>query len=132
LWSVDYSLRNAGLNHLAFAAGQREEAISTSGRTLIFISYMLSVLLVASFSAFLVSSLAVQPRHLPFSDLQGLVNDGSYSLGVVQNSSVLNIFDVCLRRMYVRMYACMCICMYVCIFYFFYLYIVYCLFHLQQ
>jgi hypothetical protein len=101
------------LNQLAFAAGQREEARSTSGRTLIFMSYMMSVLLVAAFSAFLVSSLAVQPRRLPFNDLQGLVNDGSYRLGVVPNSSVLNIFDVCLRKMYVRMYACICVCTYV-------------------
>jgi len=65
----------------------------------IFISYMTSLVLMAAFSASLISSLAVQLRHLPFRDLQGLVNDGSYRLGVLQNSSKLNIFDVCLRKL---------------------------------
>jgi len=73
----------------------------------------------AAFSASLISSLAVQLRHLPFRDLQGLVNDGSYRLGVVQNFSLLNIFDVCLRRMILYksiqyvIYVCMFICMYI-------------------
>jgi hypothetical protein len=55
---------------------------------------MTSLVLLAAYSAFLISSLAVQPRALPFRDLQGLVNDGSYKLGVVDNTAVLNIFDV--------------------------------------
>jgi len=54
----------------------------------------------AAFSASLISSLAVQPRNLPFRDLQGLVNDGSYRLGVMQNYSGQDIFDVCVRKRY--------------------------------
>jgi len=55
---------------------------------------MTSLVLLAAYSAFLISSLAVEPRDLPFRDLQGLVYDGSYKLGVVDNTSTINIFDV--------------------------------------
>jgi hypothetical protein len=49
----------------------------------------------AAFSAFLISSLAVQPRDLPFTDLQGLLHDGSYKLGVVEHNFTFNHFAVC-------------------------------------
>jgi len=52
----------------------------------------------AAYSAFLISSLAVQHQHLPFKDLQGLLYDGSYSLGVVRNTFQFNMFDVCERK----------------------------------
>ena len=52
----------------------------------------------AAYSAFLISSLAVQHQHLPFRDLQGLLYDGSYKLGVVGNSFEFNKFDVCGRK----------------------------------
>jgi hypothetical protein len=48
----------------------------------------------AAYSAFLISSQAVQRRHLPFRDLQGLLYDGSYRLGVMKSSYYINIFDV--------------------------------------
>ena len=75
-------------------AGQRDEVKNTSGRIVILMSYMMSVVLLAAYSAFLISSLAVQPRDLPFRDLQGLVHEGSYKLGVVDGTSTINIFDV--------------------------------------
>jgi hypothetical protein len=55
---------------------------------------MTSLVLLAAYSAFLISILAVQPRDLPFRDLQGLLHDGSYSLGIERDTYVLNIFDV--------------------------------------
>jgi len=55
---------------------------------------MMSLVLLAAYSASLISSLAVDHRHLPFTDLQGLLHDGSYKLGVVENTSNFNIFDV--------------------------------------
>jgi hypothetical protein len=55
---------------------------------------MTSLVLMAAYSAFLISSLAVQRRELPFRDLQGLLYDGSYRLGVMRKSSHFNIFDV--------------------------------------
>jgi hypothetical protein len=48
----------------------------------------------AAFSAFLISSLAVQTRHLPFTDLQGLLHDGSYKLGVMEDIYLFHVFDV--------------------------------------
>jgi hypothetical protein len=48
----------------------------------------------AAFSAFLISSLAVQPRDLPFRDLQGLLHDGSYKLGIFENTFIFNLFAV--------------------------------------
>jgi hypothetical protein len=81
------------------AAGQRDGLKSTSGRIVTLTSYMTSLVLLAGYSASLISSLAVQLRHLPFRDLQGLLYDGSYKLGVQENSSTLNIFDVRLRKL---------------------------------
>ena len=75
-------------------AGQLNAVKSTSVRIIILTSYMTSLVLMAAYSACLISSLAVQRRHLPFNDLQGLLHDGSYRLGVVMSSSTFNIFDV--------------------------------------
>jgi hypothetical protein len=55
---------------------------------------MISVVLMAAYSAFLISSLAVQHRTLPFRDVQGLMDDGSYRLGVLRNGYFFNIFNV--------------------------------------
>jgi hypothetical protein len=52
------------------------------------------MVLMAGYSAFLISSLAVQTRDLPFRNLQDLLRDGSYKLGVLQKSSYTNMFDV--------------------------------------
>jgi hypothetical protein len=75
--------------------GQPEVFRGTSGRIVIFTSYMTSLVLMAAYSASLISSLAVQHQHLPFRDLQGLLYDGSYKLGVVRISSQFSIFNVC-------------------------------------
>jgi hypothetical protein len=75
-------------------AGQRDDVNNTPGRIVILTTYMTSLVLLAAYSAFLISSLAVQPRELPFRDLQGLLYDGSYKLGVVDRTSTINIFDV--------------------------------------
>ena len=99
---------------------------------MIFISYVTSLVLMSAFSASLISSLAVQPQHLPFMDLQGLLNDGSYRLGVLQNSSKISIFDVCLIELIIfRLHIasllsfsdirtadalCVCVCVCVCVY----------------
>jgi hypothetical protein len=56
--------------------------------------YVTSMVLMAAYSAFLTSSLAVQRRHLPFRDLEGLLDDGSYRLGLQRDGSYFNIFSV--------------------------------------
>jgi hypothetical protein len=55
---------------------------------------MTSLVILAGYSASLISSLAVERRHLPFRDLQGLLFDGSYKLGVVDNTFSLDILKV--------------------------------------
>jgi hypothetical protein len=55
---------------------------------------MTSLVILAGYSASLISSLAVELRHLPFRDLHGLVYDGSYKLGAVQNSFRLDTLKV--------------------------------------
>jgi hypothetical protein len=55
---------------------------------------MTTLVILAGYSASLISSLAVERRHLPFRDLQGLLYDGSYKLGVLGNTSTIEIFDV--------------------------------------
>jgi hypothetical protein len=52
------------------------------------------MVVMAAYSAFLISSLAVQQTDLPFRDLKGLLNHGSYKLGVLTNSSDFNRFGV--------------------------------------
>jgi len=52
----------------------------------------------AAYSAFLISSLAVQHHNLPFRNLQGLLNDGSYRLGVLKNGFHFTMFEVWGRK----------------------------------
>jgi len=74
--------------------GQLDKVKITSGRIVIFMSYMTSLVILAAYSAFLISSLAVQHRDLPFRDLKGLLHDGSYRLSIERNSYIFNLFDV--------------------------------------
>jgi len=50
--------------------------------------------LFAAHAASLTSSLALQHRDMSFTDIQGLVYDGSYKLGVLHNIVFINIIDV--------------------------------------
>jgi len=85
------------LNNLicSCVTGQPDVFKSTSARIVLLTLYMTSLVLMAAYSAFLISSLAVQRQHLPFRDLQGLLDDGSYKLGLLRNSFQSNMFDVC-------------------------------------
>ena len=113
---------------------------------------MTSLMLLAWYSATLISSLAVDRWNLHFRDLQELLHNGSYKLGVVCNTSTFNTFDVCSRytsdywllqlynlqlngiritRFNFRIsglclaeciYVCMYVCMYVCVYVYMYVY----------
>jgi hypothetical protein len=74
--------------------GQEGEVKSTSGRIVNMTLCLTSLVLLAAYSAFLISSLAVQHRNLPFRDLQGLLHDGSYRLGVEKDNYIYNMFYV--------------------------------------
>jgi hypothetical protein len=93
---------NGMLNNLIClcVTGQPDEVKTTSGRIIIFTSYMTSLVLMAAYSAFLTSSLAVQHRDLPFRDLQGLFYDGSYRLDVLRDGSYFSHFSVCDKKIF--------------------------------
>jgi hypothetical protein len=80
--------------------GQQDEVKTTSGRIVILTSYMTSLVVQAAYCAFLTSSLAVQRKELPFRDLQGLLDDGSYRMGVMRDGSYFNHFSVCDKKIF--------------------------------
>jgi hypothetical protein len=59
---------------------------------------MTTLVLMAAYSAFLISSLEVQHQDLSLRDLQGLLQDGSYRLGVMRNGYEFNMLEVCGRK----------------------------------
>jgi len=61
-----------------------------SSRTLHLTAYLLSVVLVTSYSGALVSSFASRRATLPFTTFQEFLKDGTYRLGVVANSSIIS------------------------------------------
>ena len=61
-----------------------------SSRTLQLTACLLAVVLITSYSGALVSSLATRHATLPFTTFQGFLDDGTYRLGVVANSSIIS------------------------------------------
>jgi hypothetical protein len=53
-----------------------------------FTAYAVGVVLVAAYSAALVSFLTVQRSELPFTSFEGLLEDGTYKLGVTKGAEV--------------------------------------------
>jgi len=61
-----------------------------SSRTLQVTTCLLSAVLITSYSGALVSSFATRHATLPFTTFQEFLNDGTYKLGVVANSSIIS------------------------------------------
>ena len=59
--------------------------------------YIAMVTVFAAYSAMLVSFLATQTMVLPFEDVEGLLEEGSYKLGIHRDTSELDYFRVSLR-----------------------------------
>jgi len=57
-------------------------------------SYLMTVVLFAAYSATFVSFLTARPYRLPFTDFQGLLNNGKYKLGIQFGSTNQNYFQV--------------------------------------
>jgi hypothetical protein len=57
-------------------------------------SYLTAVVLVASYSAGIISYLTLRTSPLPFTDFRGILEDGSYQLGIVPNGAKLDYFKV--------------------------------------
>ena len=92
------------LNNLIclWVTGQPDEVKTTSGRIVCVTAYMTSMVLLAAYSASLMSSLAFYEPDLPIRDLQGLLHDGSYRIGFVRDSYIYDMFHVWLDRIFVN------------------------------
>jgi hypothetical protein len=65
-----------------------------SCRVVYLTTYLTAVILLASYSATLISFLTVRTVRLPFNDLEELLNAGTHKLGALEQSTVLNHFRV--------------------------------------
>jgi hypothetical protein len=65
-----------------------------SQRLLYLVTNVIALTVYAAYSAFLISFLTVQKFSLPFNSLRGLVDIGSYRLGVLANSAHVDDFKV--------------------------------------
>jgi len=61
-------------------------------------SYLTAVVLFAAYSATFVSFLTARPYRLPFTDFQGLLNNGKYKLGIQFGSTNQNFFQVIIKK----------------------------------
>jgi len=57
-------------------------------------AYLTAVVLLVAYSATFISFLAVRRSSLPYTMFDGMLQDGTYRLGIVDNSVELNFFDV--------------------------------------
>jgi hypothetical protein len=57
-------------------------------------AYLTGVFLLGSYSAAFITHLTLRDPVLPFTDFAGLLKDGSYRLGMAQNSAQLEYFKV--------------------------------------
>ena len=61
---------------------------STSCRLVYITAYFTALVLLAAYSAALISSLTVYRSNLPFRDLEGILRDRTYKLGVIDKSEI--------------------------------------------
>jgi hypothetical protein len=63
-------------------------------RVLFLAAHMTSAVLLAAYSAGLISSLTVETVNLPFTTFKELLSVGTYMAGVVNNSAAISLFSV--------------------------------------
>nr|CAD7575974.1 unnamed protein product [Timema californicum] len=80
------------LGALICAQGQVVVPGNSMVRCLILTSHLTGAVLLAAYSAFLISFISAQKYNLPFTSLKGLYEDGSFSLGVLDQSGLYEIF----------------------------------------
>ena len=77
-----------------FCLGQNMTHRCQSVRTGFLAAHLIAVVLMAAYSAGLISSLAIETLILPFSDFQDILEDGTYMVGVTNRSSAIELFKV--------------------------------------
>jgi hypothetical protein len=74
--------------YVYLVAGHDITPRSTSCRLVYITAYFTALVLLAAYSAALISSLTVYRSNLPFQDLEGILRERSYKLGVVNKSEM--------------------------------------------
>ena len=75
-------------------SGSSEVPQSISGRFVYMVAHFAVTVLLAAYSAFLISYLAFRWPVLPFSSFSEIMNDSTYQLGAHAASSYLRTFDM--------------------------------------
>jgi hypothetical protein len=63
-------------------------------------AYLAAVVLLAAYSGTFISFLTVRHSSLPFTTFEGILQDGTYKLGILERSVELNFFDVSTDSIY--------------------------------
>ncbi|XP_011694269.1 PREDICTED: glutamate receptor 3-like [Wasmannia auropunctata] len=90
--------------HLYLGQGLPEFPRESPMRLAFFSIYVSSIIILASYSASLISFLALNTPKLPFSTLEGYVKDGTYKLIVMQNSADYDVLSSVKDPVYLKMY----------------------------
>ncbi|CAG2056909.1 unnamed protein product [Timema podura] len=92
---INYSYLDAifGIFGAFCQQGQKLTPRSESSRVLFLSTHLTAVTLYAAYSASLISSLTKEVTVLPFQDLQGLLQDGTYKFAVVKKTAHYNYFE---------------------------------------
>lgn len=69
-----------------------------ASRLVYFQTYAVAVVLFVAYAATFVSFLAVRRHDLPFTDFSGMLEDGTYKLGVLSGSARVDFFKVILLK----------------------------------
>ncbi|XP_031787913.1 glutamate receptor [Nasonia vitripennis] len=88
----------------ALCAQGHESVVLDSIRVINLVVHITGVIILAAYSAALISFLAVKVFVMPFTSMEGLLEDGSYKLGVIRDSSDYNIFQNSSDRILQRMF----------------------------
>ncbi|XP_069704868.1 glutamate receptor ionotropic, kainate 3-like [Periplaneta americana] len=87
-----YNICNSWISVFASFCQQGHDTTpySWSCRLVFFTSYLTGVIVLVAYSATFISFLTVKKAVLPFTDFKGLLQDGTYKLGVLPNSAQMN------------------------------------------
>ena len=66
----------------------------TSGRLVTTVTHLTALVILAGYSAFIVSYLTQRTPELPFTNFEGFLHDGTYDIGLDPASSLMDFFQV--------------------------------------
>jgi hypothetical protein len=76
--------------------GHDQTPKTVASRLVYLTTYLIALLLFVAYSATFISFLTVRRNDMPFNDFSGLLEDGTYNLGVLSGSARVDFFKVML------------------------------------